>query len=97
MFAGRSADRPQVADLERIEALVRARFGVGGDDIVLITQEPGRDPGMPESMTTILFWTGRQTRHRLRLFKPAADVRPADLPPSWLRGALVDDGESDCC
>ncbi len=97
MFASRKTGAAGAADLERIEALVRARFEVPEDEIVLVSEEAGRLPGLPTRMTTILFWTGRTARHRLRLFKPAAEVSAADLPQSWLRGALVDEGDGDCC
>jgi len=97
MFAARTIARPDVAELERVEALVRARFGVGEDDLVLVSEEAGRLPGLPATMTTILFWSGRERRHRLRLYKPAASVRADDLPAGWLKGALLDEGEGDCC
>lgn len=97
MFAARAIARPEVDDLERVEALVRDRFGVGEDDLVLVSEEAGRLPGLPPRMTTILFWSGRERRHRLRLYKPAASVVAADLPAGWLKGALLDEGEDDCC
>lgn len=83
--------------LDRVEALVRARYRVAEEDIVLVSEEPGRAPGLPPRMTTILFWQGREARHRLRVFKPAAEVAAADLPEGWLKKALLDEGEGDCC
>lgn len=97
MFLSRAAPRPDPAALARVEALVRARFDVAEDDIVLVTEEPGREPGLPERMTTILFWTARTDRHRIRIFKPAAEIGADDLPQAYLRRAFVDDGEGDCC
>ena len=96
MFARRNAAGPEVADLERIEAAVRARYGLAPEDLVLVTEEPGRAPGQPDAMTTVLFWHVGD-RYRLRVFKRADGVTEADLPPSWLRGALRDEGEGDCC
>lgn len=92
--------KPPVADvsaLERVEALVRRRYGLPDDALVLVTEEEGPGGGAPPRMTTILFWTARDERHRLRLFRPAAELGEDDLPPRWLRGALRDAGESDCC
>lgn len=97
MFAGRTYLTPDIGDLERVEALVRRHFGIDEGDIVLVTEEPGREPGLPERMTTILFWTGSEARHRLRVFKPLASVGSSDLPAAWLRAALADEGEADCC
>ncbi len=97
MFASPSFATRAPADLERIEGWVRARYGVAEDQIVLVSEEAGRMPGLPDRMTTILFWTGDGARHRLRVFKPAGDVTVADLPPAWVRAALRDEGASDCC
>ncbi len=97
MFQSQRTTEPEIAQLERIERMVRARYGISDDDIVLVTEEAGRVPGLPVRMTTILFWTGKSIRHRLRLFMPAVAVEEADLPQSWLRGALIDEGDEDCC
>jgi hypothetical protein len=97
VFAFAQTARPDLADLERAEALVRARYDLSPEDIVLVTEEPARLPGAPARMTTILFWTDTDTRHRLRLFKPVAQIGDTDVPQPWLRRALRDDGEADCC
>ena len=88
---------PEIADLDRVEQLVRAQFDVPDRDIVLVSEELGRQPGLPKRLTTILFWIGPNARHKLRVFKPVAEVRETDLPAGWLRGALLDEGEGDCC
>lgn len=97
MFLRRFDPPPDPEALRRLEALVRARYDVAEEDIVLVTEEEGRVPGYPERMTTILFWQGRDVRHRLRVFRPATDIGPGDLPPGWLKGALLDEGAGDCC
>ena len=97
MFAHRNIISASIADLERIEKIVRARFAIPKDQIVLVSQDPARLPGGPAIMTTVLFWMDVETRHKLRVFKPAADVTALDLPPSWLRSALLDDVLMDCC
>lgn len=92
--------RPEAADIDalmRVEALVRARFGVAETDLVLVSEDPSGDLGPSGRMTTVLFWVGRDARFRLRFFKPAAEVTAADLPPAWLRSALKDDIAMDCC
>lgn len=97
MFSRRKAGRDTLAHLDRIEAWVRDRFGVPDDQIVLVSEEEGRVPGFPPRLTTVLFWMGRDDRYRFRVFKPAAEVERSDLPLAWLRPALVDDGDADCC
>ena len=97
MFANRNITSAMVADLARIETAVRACYHVPDDQIVLVTQEPARLLGGPDQMTTVLFWIDPDTRHKLRLFKPASEVGQSDLPPAWLRSALIDDDLADCC
>lgn len=97
VFARVKPVQAALADLDRIESLVRDRFALGEDQIVLISQEQLRQPGVPPVATTILFWDDAGQRHRLRLFAPCAEVRADDLPPPWLRLALRDDGVADCC
>ena len=96
MFADRNIQRSNVTELERIERDLRATYGVEDSQIVLVTEEPTRLPGGPKQMTTILFWIG-EDRHKLRIFKLASGITLADLPPIWVRGALLDDGDADCC
>jgi len=97
VFANVTSVQPDPAALERVEELVRARYRIGADQIVLVSQEPGRAPGLPDHVTTILFWDGPGTRHRLRVFRPVADIAMSDLPAAWLRGTLRDEGGDDCC
>ncbi|WP_375257257.1 hypothetical protein [Citreimonas sp.] len=97
MFTTRSPARDTLEHLDRIEAWVRARFSVPDDQIVLVSEERGRVPGFPPRLTTVLFWMARDERYRFRVFKPAAQVDKSDLPLAWLRPALIDDGDADCC
>jgi hypothetical protein len=97
MFEVRTSRVPDVTELDRVERLVRVTYAVKDDDIVLVSEEPGRQTGLPERLTTILFWIGSEARHRLRIFKPVAEVGETDLPAGWLRAALRDEGEGDCC
>jgi len=47
----------------------------------------------------VAFWTAEDRRHHFKVFKPVADVVPDDLPPAWLKDALVipPGGDCDCC
>lgn len=96
MFARLSKPAPNLAALEGVETAVRARFRLKDDDLVIVSEDIGRRAGEPDRMTTILFWKNAE-RHRVRVFKPVADVRDADLPPLWVAGALRDDGGTECC
>jgi hypothetical protein len=56
-------------------------------------------PGCPPLHTVIVFWSEGAERHQLKLFKPVIQVVADDLPPAWMKRALVAiDGIGDeCC
>ena len=97
MFARHRMAPDAVTCLERIEQWVRVRYRIGEDQLVLVSEEQARVSGFPARTTTVIFWLDDGTRHRFRLFKAASDVTESDLPASWLRSALRDEGETDCC
>jgi hypothetical protein len=96
MFRRLAGDPGNLAHLQRIEASVRARFGLSEAALVLVREEPGRLPGFPPRLTAVRFWHGGD-RYRLTLFKPPAEVAETDLPVAWLLPSLRDDGDADCC
>ncbi len=81
--------------LERVEGWTRQRFGLGADDLVLVSEGRRRRPGFPARQTTVLFWHG-DLRHRFVVFAPVAELRQDDIPLAWLRPTLVDTGDT-CC
>jgi hypothetical protein len=97
MFQRLGGKPENLIHLERVEAEVRARFSLDEDALVLVAEERCDLPGFPEWDTQIRFWTDRETRYRLRIFKRARDVTSADLPVGWLLASLLDDGDPDCC
>jgi len=67
---------------------------------VSFTKAPcGTLPGCPPRETVVAFWTAEDRRHHFKVFKPVADVVSDDLPPAWLKDALVipPGGDCDCC
>jgi hypothetical protein len=96
MFRRLGPAKDMIADIARVEALVRDRFRVPESDLVLVTQDPGMKPGFPPIETNVVFWKDRK-RYRLKVFAPVAQVTDADLPVAWLLPALEDTGESACC
>lgn len=97
MFGRFGGDARNAAALERIERWVRARYGLPDAALVLVTEGGARAPGFPPRETVIRFWDAAGDRFRICLFKPAREVAEAELPPAWLKSALADDGEPDCC
>jgi hypothetical protein len=84
--------------LDRVRGWTRDRFDLANDVTVLVAEVSCQLPGCPPRETVVAFWLG-ETRHQFKLFKPADTVVPDDLPPRWMRSALVamDGMECDCC
>jgi hypothetical protein len=85
--------------LERVREWTRARFKLGDDATILVSEVACGLPGCPPLETVIAFWTAADTRHHFKVFKRVAEVVPDDLPPTWLKDALIAiEGEGlECC
>ena len=99
MFGSARTDAALRPSLDRIEAWTRERFTLGDDAVVMVTQVACAMPGCPPLETVVAFWTAPDARHHFKVFKPAPDVSPDDVPFAWMRASLrVADGEGcDCC
>lgn len=99
MFASFSKGAAPPAGLERIRDWTRARFQLDANDAILVTELACAVPGCPPLETVVAFWTAGSQRHHFKVFKPAEQVVPDDLPYAWMKHALaVPDGFScDCC
>jgi nitrate reductase delta subunit len=88
-----------MAAQDRVREWTRERFRLGHDTTILVSQVSCRLPGCPPLETVVAFWTDDARRHQFKLFKPIAEVAPDDLPPGWMKDALVplDGMECDCC
>ena len=54
-------------------------------------------PGCPPLETHVAFWSA-SGRHHFMVFKPVAEVGDDDLPPAFMKNALIaDDGAAGCC
>ncbi len=92
----------QHAALERVRAWTRERFSLADEVPMMVSELACTLPGCPPRETVVAFWTtqdGQERRHHFKVFKPAAEVVPDDLPPAWLKDALVipPGGDCDCC
>jgi hypothetical protein len=85
--------------VERVKDVTRARFALGEDDTVLVTESVPSLPGFPPHETKIVFWTGDATRHHFKVFKPVEEVTDGDVPPAWMRESLTaaEGVECSCC
>jgi nitrate reductase delta subunit len=92
--------RPEhVAALDRVKAWTRERFKLAEDATIFVSEVSCALPGCPPRETVIAFWADGDTRHQFKVFKPVAEVVAGDLPPTWMKPALVvDEGVGwECC
>lgn len=97
---GISARQPENREaIARVKQFVRDRFRLVEDDVVMVSELECGLPGCPPLETVIAFWTEDQQRRHYKVFKPVAEVVEDDLPPWWMKNALiVPEGQGcDCC
>jgi nitrate reductase delta subunit len=84
--------------LDRVRDWTRARFALTDDETVMVSEVACSVPGCPPIETHLVFWTGAG-RHHFKIFKPLADVVEDDLPPAFMKNALIalEGVDCDCC
>jgi hypothetical protein len=89
----------QLKALDRVAAWTRARFKLPEEAPILVSEVTCSLPGCPPLETVVAFWTEGDTRHHFKLFKPVHEVVEDDLPPRWMKNALVvpEDFGAECC
>jgi len=97
MLRSRHKLADHAAALERVQAWTRLRFKLADDAVVRRLPVACRAALRLKRSSR----SGRRaTRaHQFKVFKPVADVVTEDIPPAWLKGALlaVDVIECGCC
>jgi hypothetical protein len=85
--------------LDRVKGWTRERFKLPPEAAILVAEVSCTLPGCPPLETVVAFWTANDQRHQFKLFKPVAEVVPDDLPPSWMKNALVaiEGAGGECC
>ena len=83
---------------DRVRDWTRARFALTDDETVMVAEVACSVPGCPPIETHLVFWTGAG-RHHFKIFKPIADVIEDDLPPAFMKNALIalEGIDCDCC
>jgi nitrate reductase molybdenum cofactor assembly chaperone NarJ/NarW len=91
----RSDDGPA---LDRVRNWTQARFKLTDDETVMVSEVACAVPGCPPIETHIVFWTA-EGRHHFKVFKPLAEVVEDDLPPAFMKNALIwtEGLECGCC
>ena len=82
--------------MRRVKAWTRERFKLPDDAAILVTEIACTVPGCPPLETVIAFWTAGDRRHHFKVFKPVAEVVEDDLPPTWMKNALIADEMLGC-
>ena len=77
------------AAAEQVRAWVRARFALPDEAVVMVAEVTCAVPGCPPLETVVVFWTEGDRRHQFKLFKPVSAVVAEDLPPAWMKNALI--------
>ena len=77
------------AVVERIQAWTRQRFSLPADSTILVAEIDCVVPGCPPIETVVAFWTARDRRHHFKVFKRLTEVVEDDLPPYWMKDALL--------
>jgi nitrate reductase molybdenum cofactor assembly chaperone NarJ/NarW len=92
----KSPDR--AAAHERLRAWTRERFTLADDETVSVSQIACSAPGCPPVETHVVFWT-LAGRHQFKIFKPLAEVAADDVPPAFMKNALLapEGFDCDCC
>ena len=95
-FTTKSPDR--AGALALVRGWTKARFALTDDETVTVSELACSVPGCPPIETHVVFWTAAG-RHHFKIFKPLAQVTENDLPPAFMKNALValEGFECDCC
>src|SRR5580658_5057666 len=83
---------------DRVRSWTRMRFKLTDDETVMVSEVACSVPGCPPIETHLVFWTAAG-RHHFKIFKPLADVVEDDLPPAFMKNALIalEGIDCDCC
>ena len=95
----RNRSPERIAALDRVREWTRARFKLAADAAILVTEAACTLPGCPPLETVVAFWSADETRHQFKLFKPVTEVVLDDLPPTWMKPALIaiEGAGFECC
>jgi nitrate reductase delta subunit len=82
-------ERKRAEAATQVKRWTRARFGLGADTTVLVSEVDNATPGFPPLRTVVAFWIAERGHYHFSVFKPLEAVLPDDLPPAWYREALA--------
>jgi len=86
------------AALARVRNWTCERFKLARDETIMVSEIACSVPGCPPVETHVVYWA-QAGRHHFKVFKPLAQVAADDLPPAFMKNALVatEGFDCDCC
>jgi hypothetical protein len=95
-FTTKSPDH--AAALAGLRRSTKAHFALAEEETVMVSELACNVPGCPPVETHVVFWTAAG-RHHFKIFKPLLQVNEDDLPPAFMKNALVapEGFDCDCC
>jgi nitrate reductase delta subunit len=89
---------PDGSALDRVREWTRARFKLTDDETIMVSEIACSVPGCPPIETHVVFWTAAG-RHHFKIFKPLPEAVEDDLPPAFMKNALValEGADLECC
>jgi nitrate reductase delta subunit len=86
------------AAVERVRGWTRTRFRLSEEETIMVSEIACAVPGCPPIEAHVVFWTSLG-RHHFKVFKPLAEVVEEDLPPAFMKNAIIalEGIECDCC
>jgi nitrate reductase delta subunit len=89
--------RSDAGDLTRaLKELVRTHFRLSEDDSIMVAEVECQVPGCPPLETVVAFWCPDGQRRHFKIFKPLVECAEGDLPPWWMKDALIVDEIMGC-
>nr|TFG54187.1 MAG: hypothetical protein E4H34_02870 [Hyphomicrobiales bacterium] len=97
MIGPQRKDREQSQALDNVREWIRARFGLGKENAILVAELQCVIPGCPPLETALAFWTSEDVRRQFKILKPLGEVSATDI--AWLIGDLGEQETNywDCC
>ena len=89
-------DSASAQKTRELKDTVRGHFRLAEDDAIMVSELDCQAPGCPPIETVIAFWCADGQRRHFKVFKPLAEVEERDLPPWWMKDALIYDDTITC-